>query len=159
MQMSNCAFSLHANLTFTLPFAYLHMQVCTMTTVDWQALSFHLHEDVQYVRQDLLACLWPGTLADERLKASKGIKELSPPALLVEAHVALCKPSSSENKDRSYGSSCHKATVQGHWTRRQPPAPCLCVPQLKIISTSSSSVCLSIFALLLYHRSKADLSF
>lgn len=92
-------------------------------------------------------------------KGIKGYKSVIPPALLVEAHVALCKPSSSENKDRSYGSSCHKATVQGHWTRRQPPAPCSRGSLLKIISTSSSTVCLSISVLLLYHRSKADLSF
>lgn len=56
--------------------------------------------------------------------------------------VTFSQPSSSENKERSSGSSHHKAALQGHWTRRQQRASCCESLCWKIIFASSASVCL-----------------
>lgn len=40
MQMSNCAFNQNENLTFKLPFVYLHMQICTAFDHGWLTVGF-----------------------------------------------------------------------------------------------------------------------
>lgn len=40
MQMSNCAFNQNENLTFKLPFVYLHMQICTAFDHSWLTVGF-----------------------------------------------------------------------------------------------------------------------
>lgn len=65
-----------------MPFMYLHMQVSAVFFFALQLIdrSLHLCEGVQYFQEDLLACLWPGTLGGMRAEASYGIKVLFPPA-------------------------------------------------------------------------------
>lgn len=64
--------------------------------------------------------------------------------------VTLCQSSTAGNKQRSCGSSQHKATHQGHQTRRQEPASC-CVP----LRCKSSSLPLSVYFCLFHHTKKS----
>lgn len=50
-----------------------------------------------------------------------GYKSVIPSASGVSARLHSAGPSSTENKERSCGSSRHKAAIQGHQTRRQSP--------------------------------------
>ena len=120
---------------YTCRFGLLHL------SDSW--FSLHPREGVQYFPEwTLLACLWPGTSGG---RVGGGCYSLH---FRCKCTVTLCQPSSSENKERSYGSSHHKAALQGRLTRRQEPSP-HCVPFcLKSSSTSSSDVRLSFSVLL-----------
>lgn len=55
-----------------------------------------------------------------------GYKSVIPSASGVSVRLHSAGPSSTENKERSCGSSRHKAAIQGHQTRRQsPPRRCV----------------------------------
>lgn len=140
--MSNYAFKQDENLTFKLPFMYLHMQICTFVFLEGggEGLlpltgSCCLCVCVK-VHSISLRTSWPVCGHERwgiRAEASYGYwlwLSVIPSAFdgfRCKCMVTLCQPSSPQNKNRSYGSSHHKAALQGHWPRRQQPASC-CVP-------------------------------
>lgn len=133
MQMSNCAFSQDENLTFKLPFVYLHMQVFTSFDRGWLAAAF----DAPVWRHAVFPGRPLGPLVAKNIRGWKpqtlfGIKVLLRPILGCKCAVAQCQPSSPEYKEGFYGSSWHNAAIQGHWTRRKRllSAVCCCPQNL-----------------------------
>lgn len=143
MQMSNCALKQDEYLTFTLPFMYLHMQVCSLFDSRWLTDGVFAFVAKQAVFPK--GTSWPfcgGAHWGMRVEASHGVKVLFSPILMASG-VSARSHSASPHLLRTKRGLVGVYTIMLHSKGvRQGDSSLLPASLLRNVFTSS--ICLSI---------------